>query len=51
MKEDQRKPGVSAHDITAMHKRNFILTAPQKWLVKLPVPDNSVGDIREELIR
>lgn len=51
MKGDHRKPGVSAHDITAMHKRNFILTAPQKGLVRLPAPDNSVGDFREELIR
>lgn len=51
MKEDQWKPGVSAHDITAAHKRNFILMAPQKGLVKLPVPDSLVGDIREELIR
>lgn len=44
-------PGVSAHDITAEHKRNFILTAPQERLVELPVPDNSVGDIGEELIK
>lgn len=51
MQEDQWKPGLSAHDITAMHKRNFILMALQKWLVKLPVPDNLVGDVREELIR
>lgn len=42
---------MSAHDITAVHKRNFILTAPQELLLELPVPDNSVGDFREELIK
>lgn len=51
MREDQGEPGVSAHDITAVHKRNFILTAPPEGLLELPAPDNSVGDLREELIK